>query len=73
MSGSEGDYRQGTVFVKTCTFCGSQVRIPEIGQWVYKRMTRTGKRLYFCSYGCLRQFDKGAPINRWAIPIQEEA
>lgn len=41
--------------IKVCYICGKTFTC--FPQWVYKRQ-RTFKRLLFCTYGCMRKYDK---------------
>ena len=43
-----------------CEICGKDFFVPVVGYWVYKREDYMGDGLtkYFCSWGCMRKFDK---------------
>ena len=55
-----------------CTQCGKKFGcVP--GMHVYKRYSSHPKRrLWFCSYHCVRQFDKGRVDNRGRHKKKEE-
>ena len=41
-------------FYGTCKQCGKKFFIPACDTWVYKR----GETVYFCTWGCMRTFDR---------------
>ena len=51
----------------TCFTCGKVFVPPLKTMWAYKRTSKENfrlngeSRLYFCSYGCMRQYDKDHP------------
>ena len=51
--------------LKTCPQCGKTFNVLYVDEWAYRRdvavptrKTPKPKRLIFCSWGCLRAFDK---------------
>lgn len=42
---------------KECYSCKKQFHIPS-SDWVYKRTVGRNKNVYFCSWGCLRKYEK---------------
>ena len=40
----------------TCAYCGGVAY--KTGQWVYTRLNGGGHQKFFCSYKCMRAFDK---------------
>lgn len=44
---------------RTCHQCGKNMFVLYPHLWRYKKTTGTNKTYYFCSYGCMRQNEKG--------------
>lgn len=42
---------------RICTWCGEHFDCYAGEEWAYKRINRRGKKLVFCSYGCVRKWD----------------
>ena len=50
---------------KTCHCCHKEFVVPDTGSWIYKRREYKGKKgkdgqnlRYFCSWACLRAWEK---------------
>lgn len=46
---------------KSCVVCGKQFTVWVDGDWAYRKYQGTGKkqkRLYFCTWSCLRAWEK---------------
>ena len=43
--------------MNTCAECKKEFFVVDKDAWVYKRIWKS-KRLSFCSYGCMREFEK---------------
>jgi hypothetical protein len=46
-----------------CGYCGKEFFVPIVNEWVYRRkdfiaLPKTGELKFFCSWGCMRKFDK---------------
>ena len=41
-----------------CPECGRKFYCYNMGEWAYKRETSNHQRKTFCSWGCMRKFDK---------------
>ena len=62
----------GIMLTTICAYCGSPMRIHNRNAYTYKRKLKDGRTAWFCSWSHMVKFDNGAPLNRWAKPIQEE-
>lgn len=47
-----------------CRQCGKRFEIPAAEMWVYKRPAKGEKYAYFCSWSCLRAWDRAAEEKR---------
>lgn len=43
---------------KTCPICKKPYYILDTRVWVYKRKNASGHQKYFCSWGCMRKWEK---------------
>ena len=45
---------------RICPVCMKEFFIPDIEQWAYKHWetNKKKKRIYFCSWGCMRKYEK---------------
>lgn len=41
-----------------CKTCGKEIWTPRLTQWGYKKKTYSNMYHYFCSYHCLREYEK---------------
>ena len=51
---------------KQCAICGKLFYPPDKTCWAYKREKEIRQRhltLYFCSWGCLRKYERGIEIR----------
>ena len=51
---------------RTCAICGKVFYPPDPGAWVFKRELERNHRhkvIYFCSWGCLRKYERGYEIR----------
>ena len=51
---------------RKCAICGKPFYPPVLGEWAYKKFRHPGHgtaMYYFCSWSCLRKFEKGAEIR----------
>ena len=47
--------------MKKCPVCGKEYLVPDVASWAYVMwaMKKTGGvKVYFCSWGCLRKWEK---------------
>lgn len=49
--------------MKTCAECKSKFFVTDSDAWVYKKSYR-GKRLVFCTYGCMRKWENSVPKKK---------
>lgn len=60
---------------RVCAVCGKVFWPPDPGSWVYKREKWNTKKfkyrtIYFCSWGCLRKYERGYEIRPDYSPIE---
>ena len=49
---------------RTCPVCGRRWFVCDLDQWVFFRWKGAGQRDYFCSWKCIREWDKDHPMKR---------
>ena len=52
---------------RICPTCGKTFYIIDLDYWAYaiwKNMGTGGKKIEFCSWGCLRKYEKMNPLKR---------
>lgn len=47
----------------TCKHCGKEFYVTCCKQYAYVRIV-DGKKLYFCSYSCLKRYDETSPKTK---------
>lgn len=45
--------QENKIYTKKCFVCRKKFEVQDAEEWAYKR-----KKRYFCSYGCLRRYEK---------------
>lgn len=54
---------------KSCPICGKTFYIPCLNEWAYRRYAKTGD-LHFCSWHCLREYEKDHERKTWVTSNQ---
>lgn len=57
---------------RTCPVCGKKWYVLEVDSWAYVRWTKKDKSgipTAFCSWGCLRKWDKDHPLTAHQNPV----
>ena len=47
-----------TGMVKTCPVCKKEFYVLDVGIWAYKKKNKKGHNRYFCSWTCMRAWEK---------------
>lgn len=52
-----------TGMVKTCPVCKKDFYLLDVGIWAYKKRNPKGHNRYFCSWSCMRAWEK----KKWQL------
>lgn len=55
---------------RTCAICGKEMWIPDLSSWAWRRRGARGAWLiWFCSWTCMRKWDKDHPLTAHQNPV----